>query len=257
MYRLAFSGTSLDGLDNISASVATMGVPAGMELDAWNNVYIADTTFPRIRVFCQNTLGGYCSGRTAGNTYRRLGTGLSANGATNGLATTTATGTPSDLTIDPWGNVFFGDTAFPRIRAICNNTTGGFCLGRTAGNVYWFAGTGTAGDGANSTAATAGAISVTNGIAADELGNIFFGDLTYRRIRAVCVDVSSGYCSGKTVNTLYRMYGTGAALTDSASGIAGSLVRLDSPARDALLFNPHGDLIYGGSSGALRLFLGY
>jgi hypothetical protein len=257
MYRLAFNGTSTDGLDNVAAASATMGTPAGMELDQFDNIYIADTSFPRIRVMCQNTLGGFCASKVAGNTYRRSGTGLSANGANNASALTTATGIPADLAIDPWGNVFFSDTAFPRIRTICNNTAGGFCSVKTAGNVYWFAGTGTSGDGANSTTALTGAISTTGGIVSDSLGNIYFGDQTSRRIRAVCVDVSSGYCSGRTANNSYRMYGSGAALTDSASGIAGSLVRLDTPSRDGLDINSAGDLIYGGSSGALRLFLGY
>jgi sugar lactone lactonase YvrE len=257
MYRLAFTGVSADGADNATAATATMGTPAGMELDQFNNIYIADSTFPRIRILCQNTSGGFCSGRTAGNVYRRAGTGASANGANNALATATATGVPTDLAVDPWGNVFFGDTTFPRVRAICNNTSGGFCAGRTAGNVYWFAGTGTTGDGAANVLATAGAISTLGGIVADSLGNIFLGDQTARRIRAICVDTSSGYCSGLTVNNMYPMYGNGAALTDSASGIAGSLVRLDTPSRDGLDFNAAGDLIYGGSSGALRLFIGY
>ncbi len=56
---------------------------------------------------------------------------------------------------------------------------------------------------------------------------------------------------------MYRIYGNGAALTDSASGMAGNLVRLEAPSRDGLDLNAAGDLIYGGSSGAIKLFIGY
>jgi hypothetical protein len=73
----------------------------------------------------------------------------------------------------------------------------------------------------------------------------------------VCIDVSTGFCQGLTANNSYRMYGNGGALTDAASSLAGSLVRLDTPSRDALALTDEGELIYAGSSGAVRLFLGY
>jgi hypothetical protein len=163
-------------------------------------------------------------------------------------------GTPADVAVDPWNNLFVLDTAFPRVRAVCNNTSGGYCAGKSAGNVYHFAGTGTAGDGANDTTANAAAIGLSYGIVADSLGNVFFGDTAYRRVRVACVDATAGYCAGLVSGRSYRAYGNGGALTDSASNLAGSLMRLDTPSRDGLTLSPDGDLFYAGSSGTLRLF---
>lgn len=257
MYRFAGGGAASDGADNTVAAGANFGVPTGMNLDPADNVYFADSSFPRIRVICQSASSGFCNGKTINNIYRHSGTGASANGADNSVAASTGFGVPADVAIDPWGNVLVGDVTFPRIRAICNNTTGGYCSGKTVGNVYWYAGTGTAGDGLSDTTATASAVSSTYGLIVDALGNTYFGDLTYRRLRIVCQDTTAGYCTGLTSGRSFRLYGNAGATTDSASGIVGAMVRLDSPSRDSLALTTAGELIYAGSSGAVRLFGGY
>jgi hypothetical protein len=254
MYRFAGSGSNGDSADNVLATSAATGLISDVALDAFDNVYLLDAGSFRVRLVCRSTQSA-CAGKTIGNMYRFAGTGATSNGADNGVATSTGFGIGSALEVDPWNNVALGDSYF-RVRYVCNNTSGGFCSGRTAGRVYHAAGTGVTGDGADDSVATATANGVSYGLAIDAAGNVYIADMTYRRIRVLCVDTTSGYCTGLTSGNIYRMIGTG-VLGDSSSSMAGNLVTLDTPARDSIALTSSRDIIFVGSSGSMRMFLGY
>lgn len=255
LYRFAGSGVNGDAADNTLAFSANLGMLADVALDSYDNLFIADPTVFRVRLVCQSTLGA-CAGKTIGNIYRFSGTGVTGNGADGALTSNSAIGAVTAVELDPWNNVAIGDSTYFRVRYACQNTAGGFCVGKTAGNSYYAAGTGVTGDGVSNLAATSSAIGVPYGLAIDSGGNLYLADSTARRIRAICVDTDVGFCTGLTTGYSYRMFSTGVA-GDSSSGIAGALVRLDTPNRDSLALTSTGDFIYVGSSGSVRMFMAY
>lgn len=213
-YIIAGSGTAGDGADGTDATVTNMGVPYGAVVDSNGNLFIADYTYFRVRAVCYNvTAAGFCSGKIAGAHYRFAGTGATADGADNVLASTAAMGSPGALAIDPKNNLYIADATRFRVRIICLDVTAGFCNGKTAGNVYRAVGTGVTGNGADNTAAASNPIGAAFGIALDSSYNIFISDFTNKFIRVVCQENSgSDYCgTGATVGNMYLVIGTGVA----------------------------------------------
>lgn len=254
IYRFGGSGVAADAADNVVASTATFGVPTGIDLDAQGNAFFADSTYFRIRLIC-GTSTGVCAGKTIGNMYRFAGTGVTGDGINAGTTATTAMGSPADITIDPFGNIFVGDATYFRVRLICANTLGA-CAGRLANKVYRALGTGVTGDGLSG-ASGSSAIGIAFGLDTDALGNLFIADSTYRRIRLLCYDVSTGACSGLTPDNSYRFFGNGIVSADTASSTPGATTRLDTPLRDSVALTADGDIIFSGGSGSIRMFIGY
>ena len=71
---------------------------------------------------------------------------------------------PTDVTVDPWGNIYIADSAFVKK------------ISKADGFVSIVAGTGVAGFSGDGGPATSAQISFKNKIAADKFGNIFIGD---------------------------------------------------------------------------------
>ena len=205
-YVLTGTGVSADGADNISFASATIGRAAGLVLSG-HNLIISDTTFYRLRLLCVDATG-ICSGKIAGNTYQMVGTGISGDGP-DGPAATTAIGVPTGPVFDSFGNVFFSDNAYSRIRSYCFNNTGGFCLGKTVGSVYRFAGDGTNTDGGNAQPFTV-AIGKPSPIQIDSQNNLVVGDTQFGRVRLFCQSVgATGLCAGRTAGNAYHLAGIG------------------------------------------------
>lgn len=253
IYRyIGTGGAAADAANNVVAATA-IGTPGDVSLDQNGNVWLADNQYFRLRLICR-VASGICAGRTIGNMYNYAGTGATGDAAGGTAAATTAMGAPLALARDAAGNVVISDGTYFRLRVVCISASG-LCAGRTVGNAYRLAGTGVTGDGVSDAAASTTAMGAGNGLAIDSSGNVWIADSGYRRIRVLCRDVTAaGYCYGRTVDNIYRGYGNGLAAGDPSSGVAGSLVRLDTPSRDALALAPSGDLLYVGSSGAVRLF---
>ena len=74
----------------------------------------------------------------------------------------------------------------------------------------------------------------------------------------ICLENSAaGPCLGSTIGNSFRLYGNGLVTGDPASGYHGASIRLDTPSRGAIDFDLSGNMIYSGSSGAVRMFSGY
>jgi hypothetical protein len=124
-------------------------------------------------------------------------------------------GTFTGLIFDNNGNIFLPDYGNHTVAAICyDNTAPGACFGRTAGNVYYYAGTASEGAAADGVAATAGNLGRIFGIQFDSFGNLLLAELqnTGKTVRAVCnydAALLGGVCASRGAGTLYKTIGTG------------------------------------------------
>ncbi len=177
---IAGNGTAAYGGDGGAATAAQFNDPAGVVVDASNNVYVADRVNNRIRKI---TPAGIIS------TFAGIGSaGYSGDGA---AATAAQVNDPWGIGIDPSGNIYIADRGNNSIRKV--NTSG------VISTVAGYGSYGYSGDGA---AATAAKMRYPTSVTADGSGNIFIADEFNNCIRKVdpsgiiTTFVSTGTTSG-------------------------------------------------------------
>jgi Secretion system C-terminal sorting domain/Bacterial Ig domain/PKD-like domain/NHL repeat len=164
IFTFAGGGTSSsDGA--IAATSCKILQPEGVATDGLGNLYICDAGANKIRKVTP-----------AGIITTIAGTGVATFSGDGGPATAACLNYPTKITVDNAGNILFADTYNNRIRKIT-----------PAGIISTVAGNGslsyvTFGDGV---AATASSLFYPQGIATDNLGNIYIGDCSHYRIRKV------------------------------------------------------------------------
>jgi sugar lactone lactonase YvrE len=168
------AGNGNPGCVNGSASQAEFNEPWGVAVDAYGNLYVADSKNNRIRLVDDG-----------GNVSTLAGNGDA--GFSDGDAGTAAFDRPVMVALDDVGNVFVADANNRRIREI-----------EVGGLVITFAGNGING-GINGLAADA---EFTNpfGLAIDSLGNMYVSDGTEREISNGNVSPFSGGNSPGFIN---------------------------------------------------------
>ena len=194
--------------------------------------------------------------------YRVAGsTAVAGDGADGAVASSTNImgATVNSIAVDASRNIWFGDSTYFRIRAICLNTTAGYCVGKTAGSSYRVAGLAAtaSGDGATGGTANNTGTGAINGIAVDAYYNVYWADSTYGRIRVVCNNTSGGYCATQTSGNMYRVAGNGVVTGDAVSNIDSNGAGLNMGTTAILSIHPTtGDLIFSGSN-SLRMIRGW
>jgi uncharacterized protein (TIGR03437 family) len=209
-----------DGGPATAASVC----PSGVAVDAFGNIFIADTTNNRIRKV-----------PASGIITTVAGGGSSSFSGDGGLATSASLSAPTGVAVDASGNLFIADSDNNRIRKV---SAGGIITTVAgSGSVDVFSGSsgsfshsgGFAGDGGTATSAL---LSTPMGVAVDASGNFFIADSDNNRIRKVSaggiITTVAGSGNFGLVNT-----GLGFTSTGSFSGDGG-------PATSATLANPFG-----------------
>jgi uncharacterized protein (TIGR03437 family) len=149
-----------------AATAAQMEISYGVAVDAWGNVFIADTWNHRIR---RVTPGGVMS--------VFAGTGTNGFGGDFRQAISAFLSFPRALAVDAWGRVYVSDSGNNRIRRIDRN-----------GEIQTVAGTGIIGDQVDGGLATAATLRVPRGLAVDAAGNLYIADSFNARIRKVGTD---------------------------------------------------------------------
>jgi trimeric autotransporter adhesin len=161
-----FAGNGYPGFygDGGPASNAEFNSPAGMRMDASENLYIADYNNNRIREIDRSSLSILT---VAGNGYP----GFSGDGSPARLA---ELNNPLNIGLDKSGNLFIADEANYRVREVYASGT----IKTVAGN-----GDGSfSGDGGPATDAE---LNAPNGVAVDASGAIYIADENNNRIRKV------------------------------------------------------------------------
>jgi sugar lactone lactonase YvrE len=150
-------------IDGIDARRANLNQPSGVAVDAQGNIFIADTLNSRVRKV-----------PASGIISTFAGNGMYKFGGDGGPASAALLNQPSDLVIDPKGNIYLSDTLNHRVRKI-----------DAAGSISTFAGNGFAlfaGDGGPAVQAS---LNNPIGLAVDHAGNVFIADSQNNRVRKV------------------------------------------------------------------------
>ncbi|WP_051269770.1 T9SS type A sorting domain-containing protein [Flavobacterium suncheonense] len=153
-----FAGTGVGGFQDGTGSVAKFFYPAGMAIDANDNLYIADYSNHKIRMITPAGMVSTYAGTFAGNVD-----GDTATARFNG---------PTGVCLDSFGNVYVADYGNHKIRKIS-----------TSGTITTFAGNGTAGaaDGVSASATFYHPAIV----AADSNNELFVTDQYNHKIRKI------------------------------------------------------------------------
>src|SRR5207302_1588009 len=146
-----------------AASRATLHSPAGVFVDSFGNLFIADTGNSRIRKVVAAT----------GNIQTVAGNGTFGFSGDGGPAISAALSGPEGVFLDSCGNLFIADTGNSRIRKVVAAT----------GNIQTVAGNGTFGFSGDGGPATSATLNVPTDVYADGSGNLFIADTGNSRIR--------------------------------------------------------------------------
>ena len=163
----AYAGTCNAGGfsgDNGPAVFALLNTPAGLAIDTFGNLFIADQGNKRIR---EVNAGGIIT------TYAGIGMGFATD--TNGTPAKVAhIRKPAGIALDKVGNLYIADIGNNVIRKV-----------NTLGKIYTVAGNGTAGFHGDNGHADTSEINAPAGVCIDNKGNLFIADQGNYRIRKV------------------------------------------------------------------------
>ena len=202
---VAGSGITGDSGDGGPATLARFGRIEGLAVDLAGNLYIADAGNYRIRRV-----------DTSGTIETIAGTGEFGGEGDGGPAASAAVTAVSGLAADRNGNLYIADTWSDRIRVI-----------DTGGMISTIAGTGEAGRSGDGGPAVEARLNLPNGVAVDDLGNVYIADTDNHLVRRV--DASG------TITTFAGSGDRG----DSGDG---------GPATEAQLSEPHAVAIDGSGN---------
>jgi trimeric autotransporter adhesin len=176
--------------DGFPATAAALRVPSGIVLDSSGNLYIADTGNHAIRKVTRD-----------GNIATFAGYGAPGYSGDGGVSTSGQLSSPSDVAIDPSGNIYIADTGNAVIRLVTASTG---VISTVAGNNT----TGSTGDGGPAVKA---ALNAPHGIAVDSTTNIYISEYGDSRIRKV--SKSNGNISTIAGTGSFGFSGDGGAAT--------------------------------------------
>ena len=158
--------------NNVEATSTPLIRPQGVAYDASGNYYIADTDQNVIRKVS-----------TAGIITTVAGDGEQGYAGDGGPATAAILDSPAGVAVDSSGNIYIADTHNNVIREVLASN----------GNISTIAGTGVAGYGGDSSAATGAVLNYPMAVAVDSNGNVYIADTNNHRIREI---------TGTTINTV-------------------------------------------------------
>ena len=197
---VAGNGTAGFSGDGGPATDAQLYLPAGIAVDAFGNIYIADSQNHRIRRVTPD-----------GRILTAVGTGEASFTGDGGLATGARLSSPSGVAVDGFGNVYIAESR--RIRKVMLDGTITTVVGGGAGGLIPDGGP-----------ATAGALSNPNDVVVDAFGNLYIADSgsSTRSVRKVGPD-----------GTITTIAGTGEG-GFNGDGIPATTARLNRPSGVAL-----------------------
>jgi uncharacterized protein (TIGR03437 family) len=209
------AGTGQQGFlgDDGQAVTANLYYPVSPIFDAGGNLYFCDFNNHRIRKVAPN-----------GVITTVAGNGQRGYGGDGGPATAAKLNAPTFVALDRSGNLYIGDWLNHRIRKITVGT----------GVITTVAGAGAAGFGGDGGPATAAQLNGPNGVAVDDVGNLYIADTNNHRVRRVAA--STGIITTIAGTGQFGFSGDGVPAKDAALNApfavivdgAGDLVVADS-----------------------------
>ena len=166
------------------ATAAELAHPQKVILDAFDNLYIADTENNRIRKV-----------NTAGIISTIAGTGTFGYSGDGGQATAAELFNPKCVVIDSWGSLYIADQSNSCIRML-----------NTAGTISTIAGNGNYGYTGDGGQATAAKLAYPAGVSLDALGNLYIADANNSNIRKVTNVAAAGIEAFANTNEQVMVY---------------------------------------------------
>jgi sugar lactone lactonase YvrE len=160
---IAGNGTAAYSGDGGAATNATVSGPCGVAVDAFDDLFIADTGDNRIRKIDAN-----------GIITTVAGNGIASFSGDGGAATNASLDIPCAVAVDAYGNVYIADTYNNRIRMV-----------NPGGIITTIAGNGTASYSGDGGAATNAELNNPRGVAVSVAGEIYIGDFGNNVVRKV------------------------------------------------------------------------
>jgi hypothetical protein len=185
IYTIAGTGTSGFSGDGGPATAAALSEVVGVALDGSGNVVVSDTYNRRIRVIAEAGGTFYGQAMTAGDIYPVAGTGARDSSGNGGPATAADLALPWGITVDPAGNLIFGDGTDSQVRLVAAASGTAYGLALTAGDIYAVAGTGQAGFTGDTHEAARARLSTPPDVAIDPAGDLVITDTGNRRVRVI------------------------------------------------------------------------
>jgi sugar lactone lactonase YvrE len=190
---VAGNGTPGFSGDNGPATSASLGEPYGIAVDAFGNLFIADTYNNRIRRVDAAT---QIITTVAGN-------GQYSFSGDNGPATSASLSYPQGVAVDGSGNLFISDTENHRIRKVDANTAIITTIAGGGSTVFYTAGG----------PATSARLLFPYGLAVDAGGNVYFADGEANGVYRL--DASTGFLFMAAGNGNYGFGGDGGLATQA------------------------------------------
>ena len=212
---IAGQGPAFSG-DGATALQAALGIPQGISVDLFGNVYIADFRNNRIRKIAPNGVISTIAGTATA--------GFSGDG---GPATSAQLNSPNGVFADPSGVIYIADSTNNRIRKIDVN-----------GIITTIAGDGATAFSGDGGPALLARFNFPTDVAVDPSGNIYIADLFNRRVRKIVSDGS-----------ITTIAGNGASGSAGDGGLATG-AQLSSPRKIAIDSN---GVLYISDTGNNRL----
>ncbi|HEV2520948.1 MAG TPA: choice-of-anchor D domain-containing protein, partial [Candidatus Acidoferrales bacterium] len=159
---VAGNGTRGYNGDGIPATTAALNNPRGVAVDAFGNIYIADTNNNRVR----EVVGGIIVTVAGNGTF-----GYSGDG---GSPTNALIAQPFDVAVDSFGDIFIAQTGgIPAVREVV----------ASSGLIETVAGTGILGFAGDGGPATSAQLAGSGNIALDSSGNLYINNAINARVR--------------------------------------------------------------------------
>lgn len=173
------AGTGGFGGDNFAATSASLNYPEGVAVDAFGNIYIADTVNNRIRKI------GISNGRIT----TIAGTGTAGYSGDAGSATAANLNSPYAVTVNTNGTIIYvADSGNHCLRKITNSV------------ITTIAGIGVSGFGGDGGVATNASLDLPGSISVDSSTNLFVADEGNNRIRKVAANGIITTVAGRNLN---------------------------------------------------------
>jgi len=176
---VAGSGVAGSTGDGGPALAAELSSPGGVGVDTAGDVFVADTGNGRVRMVAAGSSSPFLPGQTLtpGDIYTVAGGGLSTGSGVGdgGPALAAYFGEPSDVVVDPTGNLVVADTDDEAVRLVAATASDPLLPGQTLvpGDVYLLAGDDyTLGSPVNAAPATSDALNFPTGVALTATGNL-------------------------------------------------------------------------------------
>ncbi len=173
----------------------------GVTVDGYGNVYFADSCNFRVRAVYSGGALPNVVNPSVGYIYTLAGTSQDGFNGDGQSGIVTALSRTSGVAVDGGGNVYIGDFDNQRVREVYSTGAIPNVSSPAVGDVYTVAGTGASGYNQDNIPAYTAKLNYPSGLALDATGNLYIGDGSNYRIRAVGGQLTAGI-----VAPLYKVF---------------------------------------------------